>query len=309
MKQWIREHPWRLEIVPGLIILFAITYPALFYKEVPAVNAETWFKSYIYTLLMVIIFAAYGSVHNHLGAIGERRKRFNVWSPLSVLWMSFWGWITAKDGLWDIEISYFNDLSVIEHTQFYIQAWSVIMAVGWLIQAVVEWTRPYRPRAQSVESIAGVSDVQPKELFYYREVCYNWFLLIPMITAAIASVVMAITIDAWFSICAFVAIAASVLNARAVFVISKERVSAWVALRKVSIPTKNISRCSVYWYDPIGHRLSFNYEGMRVFGTTGKAGPSLKIETDAGYEFLFVMENVETACKLINIAIVGRAED
>lgn len=335
MRQFIKEHPWRLEIVPGLIILFAIIWLLIFRSEMNATQAylgKVRVFQQVFQVVLLLFWAAYGAYWSHKWVKGERQKKYFIAAPLTPMVMCLNQWYFFGWHLNAFEISYHHVTpAVVYHSHLYGFVWLVLIPVTGIAQAIVEWTRPYRPQPQT-ESVPGASDVRPGDPFYYREVLINWpVALIAAVSCLLIGLnVVMLSIDSrgdrnvW-PILTVTAIAASAtwLSLKRlciVFVISKERVlcrnsasrfnALWAEGPEFSIRMSDIEACSVFWIDSTEIRHPFfrpddaNY--MRPLLRAGIVGACLRLETSDGKAYLLGMKNPETACKLIQTAIEER---
>jgi murein DD-endopeptidase MepM/ murein hydrolase activator NlpD len=63
MRQWVREHPWKLEIIPFLAVLLSIIAPFIYMNDaIPNIkpragftSSQTWYLTYLNSVFSVIM--------------------------------------------------------------------------------------------------------------------------------------------------------------------------------------------------------------------------------------------------------------
>jgi hypothetical protein len=333
MRQFIKEHPWRLEIVPGFIVVFAIVWPQIFRSEIIATQpwkAADWLHHQIFYITFMLGYAFLHCWMCHMHARCERGKKYFFYAPLWTMFLCWFGSMWFDWHLWPSEIHYDHiSPSIVHHSVVYTLVWLILIPVAGVAQAVIEWIRPFRAITIE-ESVPGASDIRPGDPFYYREVIIDWIGVIfgplvcislgyilwlqyktPSIWSLIMTVVLASVVTWLF-----------VKKLRVTYVISKERILChyplggldgwWHAGRHFSIKIADVKGCSIFCLDsskllhPYFQRSSPDY--MRPLMTKSKFGTCLKVETNDGKAYLLGLKNPETACKLINTALEARKQ-
>lgn len=88
MKEFIKTHPWRLEIVPFLMFAFTAIIPWFYRADFIAlmchsrhfVPSKVWIVQHLQNVFTIMMILAMGSIFNHAWARGERSKKFNYFA-------------------------------------------------------------------------------------------------------------------------------------------------------------------------------------------------------------------------------------
>ena len=291
MKEFIKRHPWQLEIVPFLMLIVAFVVPAIYWQELRA-QVRPWHGySADQTLLLRYILRGITAIglfacsldSNDTWVRYEHSKRFNwwaMWAPPGLAFIGGWYMANQSFGVF----------------------WIALGIVSLVSQVLIERARRLSPR-EVVEKPRQAIEVRPGEAFYYREQRNTIpFALRGAAAMWIAAPLMWTTSDdgialiCMFSICSLFVILAS----RIVFSVSRERVTVRAALRHVSIPISRIRDVVIYDYDPLsGQRKGrvTTYDRMSIYAPT--PGPCLRIETVDGKAYLLGVKDPEAFGNLI----------
>lgn len=194
MREFVRVHPWRLEIVPALAFIVSIG-AALFYAFR---LRETWncismpdeLRSLPATLLpwLVAILLSFWAIelhHNHRWVETERRKRYN-WVTLLFQVVIV---VKATLGLALVSlVSY-----VVDHRPWIRQPWpwlAAILVLGIVFEAVMEKTRTFAPTRESPEP--GLSgDTASAGEMPYVDMEIDWWPVASAVPIVIATALLA----------------------------------------------------------------------------------------------------------------------
>jgi hypothetical protein len=311
MKQWIREHPWRLEIVPFLMVMIAIIAPLVYRHYVLAgpsavrVTPQQWLMG---NASIVANVAAMWFVKMHMDhewVRNERRaKSFNRWTAVYCA-------MIAATGLFSAWLR-FSGTGRAYTTWVFL--WGTLGFVSFLVQWVIEYSRPFVPteREPAPAADSSVMGVQPGDSFYFREVHIRWAWLAYAFLMGMWTMSLNLS-DRWWwgsAVSAIVLPLYALFSLYVVFVVSKERITVRIGRRKVAIPMQEVQRCSIVdvpigsvgWsWDPVK-----SYYGMPLYGSGMKAGYMLQIDTTVSKSYILAMNNPHTACALINSALAAR---
>ena len=316
MKQFIREHPWRLEIMPTLIIMFALISPLMCYRDAVAHTdakyglspEHAWLLRYILFSMLMIMFWFVGPYYNHQWLQVEvDGKRFNKRVPV-------WGVVLATNGL--------MTLPECNGATWVVLSWLLIIPSTWFIQSWVERTRPFVPRqaASEEDTFNQITNLQRGERFYYREVKGSKWSI-----AILPFSVTYMMIAAWYLTgVRGIGIAVGVLIALlgvlrilslgdmdGIVVISDKHIIIRKPLwRKIFIPMANIQDCvirTIELHNPLDQNL------FKII--LGKDNPPpveyrqiISITTTTGDRYFLNVKNPEAIHKLINTALAARQE-
>ena len=297
MKEFIRRHPWQLEIVPFVVLTVAFVVPALYWQELRAQVQpwhghsadQTWIVWYVLRGITAVGLFACSIDSNNIWVRYERSKRFNWWAMWPPPGLAFIGWYMAD--------------------QSFGVFWLALGVVSLLTQVLIERARQFTPKGGMAEPSQAVV-VRPGEAFYYREelnkiplalrgVIGMW-VAAPLIWTTTTSSDDGIAVICMFAICSLFVVFVS----RIVFAVSRERVTARAGFRRVSIPISRVRELSVYDYDPLsGQRKGMvtTYDRMSIYAP--RPGPCLRIETADGKAYLLGVREPEAFGNLIRAAM------
>lgn len=322
MKQFIKEHPWRLEIVPGFLILFAIVWPLVFRQLIITTKlheGETWFHYEAFRIFAMLLYAFFNVLMCNRWVRKERdRKYFFTVAPIWPMFMCFIGWQLSRP-LDAREIPLYHlSPDQVRNLHIYSCAWLWLIPIVAVAQLIMEWSRHFVPKPP-LETLPRATDVRSGDAFYYRESINDWLSVGLIIIAIIVSAVLFGAIlaaffewkTAWPVIAAATVIIALTSlaafgNRRITYIISAERVYASAPGAELSRAMSEIVACSVVWNETPEFKTNGDsswpgrVQRMRPFN---KYGAYLKIETSDDRSYVLGMKRPETACKLIQTAI------
>lgn len=343
MKQWIREHPWRLEIVPAVMALLALCEPLILRTQLIAEQQRPldhpwdthpdWRAWSVPTALMVWFWLEQLQNNQDWVQAERDRKRFNNSAVLT-------GFLLGTCGLWGA-----SHLLPASDALWLPVAWIILFLAAWPVQTCLEQTRRFirKETESNADSCIAPASVEPRDRFYYRETQTRWGSLLgrlgcaaywPMSMCWYGGIYWTYGLLAGAAVLGF-----ALVTVRATFVVSRERVSARVGYRRVSIPIESIESCELvdvpprYYNNFFGHpyRSFRELNGIPLYALSSKVGPSLRIVTRArktvhdeptdpkakvailnevkitrGRAVVFGMNKPQIACALINSAIAAR---
>jgi hypothetical protein len=299
LRDFVRRHPWQLEIVPFAIVVIAFALPLAYRQDMLARMhswngysvEQTWLLRYAFRGMWVLVAWIGNLQSNDIWIRLEREKRFNWWTMSGTAFMSLAGWFMSG---W-----------------FFGPAWVAIIVLSLALEGLIERSRRFRPREIRGGRIPSVT-VKPGEPFYYREerslVMTPWYVRVP-ISLCLVPGLWTIAGDAGFPFPLAVGMLIGGLVAtRVIFSVSGERVTASIGLmRRVSIPMLCVRGCEVYDYNPLvgrHHGWITTHDGMQLYGA--RIGPCLRIETTDGKAYLLGVKDPEAICDLIKAAVAAQ---
>lgn len=305
MKEWIRRHPWRLEVVPIALFAYAIITPLLvpldtlrtsvFYgpwhwHKLP--KEEAWLTWYLLTTLMSLNLLIWQTSTNHAYLFGRESRN---WVLRSFAHFLFWTCF-IMGGLMGP----------------YLFGYIIMVVIGATIQLHLLKNQPMAIKQDNEpEEIAPVAQaVEPGETFYYRE------LFVPGMWEYSSIVLGATMLAIWlwhFAGILWIAVAVGPLmfiirltfGLYSTFSVSNEQVVVKRGKRRTVIPIGKIKCCSIQQFD-----LRQGSEEIEVDSVhhllRGYSNRYLVLETLDGKTKLFRINKPVTACKLIQTALAAR---
>ena len=301
MKQWIKEHPWRLEIAPFLMVVLAVVLPILYRQEMlPHIKPEhgltliqVWFCNHVMRLSLLAMFWLFQSYTNHLWVATEQKKCFNyntVYYNAVMLLFGFSNWEVLKPGI----------------------IWSLSAIVLVMLSVLLEYTRPFVAKDQTLKPSHTVKEIHRGDHFYYREhnICFLTVVIGVPATMLVCSIVL-LFIGKWWLVAALT-VPYMLIILRPIhtsYVVTLDRIIMRYGFRKKTILMQEIQNCRIEEHpagvDSNGEEITF--ESLRknwfLFLPSTPSAPSLYIETHDGRFHRFPMRSPETACALINTAL------
>ncbi len=294
MREALKQHPWRLEILPFLMVVTTAIVPMMHWQEMsghatplPGLTPDvSWMLRYVGRVLFGFLLCIVGWQINRQWSWSEREKRFNFWAVLTVVGLGVFGWFVCSKmfGLFWLELT--------------------LLTVG--VQSAIEARRPFYVLQRTADS--ETVEIEPGEKFYYREgarFSIPLELLLALLTAAVFAVAF---LGSWMGVIpAFIGAAYGSIVGWKEIVISREKIAARFGPFRLMIPITQVRSCAVADPHPLtesfrGHRgWGRTYDGMEIFGDS--TAPMLKIDTTEGKTFLVGMKKPGTACALINSAL------
>lgn len=294
MKKWIREHPWRLEIVPFFMLVFAAIYYIVTEpgegEFLDLASKRQWLLVVIGRLLIMVSLWYQSMQSNHSHVAYEIKKEFNheIYFYIGLMWL--WGTFPNVLG--------------------------AMMIPALFLQLLLEKTRPYKriELPADNEILPRALDVQQGDAFYYREIQVNWNIIVGAIAIILLSLGIVFSHPYYWRIFAIFPIIASgflILLIRKqpyyVFSISSEYIRIKAGNRTVSLPTKNIKTCTVEGHSPElapARRIDLD----EVWVPANRISSRLKIVTKEYQAYLLGMKRPATACRLIETVITTQNE-
>lgn len=297
MREFIKRHPWQLEIVPFAVLIIAFVVPAIYWQELRAHTRpwhgysadQTWLLRYVLRGIAAVGMFAAGMRSNDYW---ERTKKFN-WNGLwNAPYLAFIGWFMANETFGVF--------------------WLALGIVSLLPQALLERSRrvtPKEPTKELVKEPSQVLAVQPGEPFYYREQrsirpdVLQGIATLLFVVPALWTILEDFAFYAWI-ICVGSLSYVMILTLRIVFSVSRERVTARAGLRRVSIPISQIRDVVVYDYDPqFEPRTGMPTVYYGAPFCTPSPGPYLIIEKTDGEACMLGVKDPEAFGNLIRAAM------
>jgi hypothetical protein len=290
MKQFIKEHPWRLEIVPFLMVAFNTT--AVILNHLPRNSG----------LRLSGVFIAWLSLiyHNHEWVTSERGRKKNntAWrGPLTLLWSCGLPLYPAINPWVPL-------------------VWFALLPVSWLVLTILEKRRQALPYIEDGVPDSGfdMDSIKPDDRLYYRETP-DVVSLSPFAIAGVALyVVTCVVARLWygFAVLAAAAACAIVCLLWRKFVITRDRIAVRVGFRGVTIPIPKVKTCWVQEYNPLTEPDEFGffatYDGLRLFTWCSPSDYALAVKMQGGGGYLFTPSRPEKACAVINAILAARRE-
>lgn len=305
MRQFIKEHPWRLEIVPFIVIVLAGLVPILYgiqiVKHMSALNnfarTETYLIRYIFRVFLLLSLWPILIQQNHEWVLAETKKRFDYVAVAWTMLIALCGWYVSQ---W-----------------FLAPFWLVTIAAATILQIVIEAQRPYIPRTIQKQSDTDIN-LQPGILFYYREDRSQLWLGVLIYNPII-----------WWRWCIWstagktddltVAIIVSVIVLlflpfipRLTCVVSNELIAVrfgWLWQQTVRLD--EVKTCSVVNYTPDDYPISRKSRVWKFIGQIAFAPKAdiLRVETLYAETYHFAFKNAKEACSIINAALEARRSE
>ncbi|MEN6372445.1 MAG: hypothetical protein ABFD64_10585 [Armatimonadota bacterium] len=329
MKQWIREHPWRLEIVPAISVAFAAVVP-LIYRSQIALRVKpkhglspsvTWWGNYIVGIIFMLICLLGHIYCTHLTAkigVDSNDKKF----PLAAI-ISCAGLTVTLYLVFPLLLGWVFICGV------------VLILSAWLIQPRLVRNLPESPLRDVPQP--DLSDLPkpkldsrmetpaPGEPFYYKNnvrikiprrfslhANLAWIILIAVIVSAFLWDCKGV----WDVIIVVILLAFLFIprSAGPYFKVTPEKISVRTLDEvKINIQMADIVRCEVVdaYISPDEHFM-MSFDAERPENSTVidqrllNIGRRLEIETNGGIIHKFRLNNPYETCKLINTAIAAR---
>lgn len=292
MKQFIREHPWRLEIVP-VALLTMLTCAVIRYR-----------LEYHFLLPVSVVSLMFHVALNHTWAKSERRaKRFN-WRAFNLIALLIIAGV----------------LSLESAAPILRKVWIAIGCFGFLAQVALEYTRRPLPASEpgSADSLASRQPaLEPNETVYYRETPASWrdLLVFAGIGMWMAFSMRSLTNNSVVAVASFVVIMlpAIILHFRRAFIITNERIILRLGVEGALIPMTYISKCSIRDYNPIFNQGKFGimlktYDGMRLFQWVVPPTRAVVVETIDGKKYLFTPVRPEKVLAIIQAILAAHTQ-
>lgn len=176
MKEFIRKHPWRLEILPLICVIFALVVPLIYHEQTIAfvrskhglTPEQTWWGWYIFS-----VFGVLGCFISNL-SICHLSAQFHIDRKKDWYYCFFTAFVGFMSSLFLLH-SYIVGWMLI--------VWLVLLFSSWAIQKYLLRTLPSVPEPTvpivdlksllPSESEQPEDAVKPGEPFYYRETINN----------------------------------------------------------------------------------------------------------------------------------------
>jgi hypothetical protein len=299
MKQFIKEHPWRLESVPFVIVLIALFLPLVHRHEL-MVNAgplrqlwhgftpaQSWWLHWALRVCMVIGIWLLGIQSNALWVRLELSKRVNYWAPPCAAIMAVAGWFCCW---WH-----------------FCSLWTVAIVVAPILQILIDLTRRPTPKRDAAGSTVMAS-ISRSEPFYYREDCGLTCRSLLGTIGNVGIMLGLVSVTGQWMPLAVIVPAAIIMNfSRLTFTITHDRITARVGgIQRIDIPMKDIISHGVHEHRPLEgrhHGWGNKIDGMIT--VTPRTGPCVRIETRDGKAYLLGMNHPEEVCRAISKIIVA----
>jgi hypothetical protein len=312
MKQFIKQHPWRLEIVPLVVFATAVILPLVHRHELmasagslpllwPAQNAvQNWWLHHALRLCLLMSPWLVIAQANHEWAQMERRKKINYRVPPYTAFIALAGWFCSQ---WN-----FGSL------------WIALMVISPILQYMIEVTRPFVPRPDEEPlKQASLEGIKPGEQFYYSENrgfgSSLWLIFVFGCCAALGVASFSEWNGGLRMTPTLIVVMIIATSTRVAFVVTNDYISAGDGtrlpiLRKLGrsarIRLEDIASCEVYDYQPLEKwylRSWRTYDGMVPIGP--KDGPCLRIVTREGKRYLLGMNRSEDVCRVVGKIIIA----
>jgi hypothetical protein len=297
LREFIKRHPWQLEIVPFVVLILAFVVPAIYWHEIRAQVRpwngysadQTWMLRYVLRGITAVGWLIIASVDsNDIWVRFEHTKRFNWWALWSSPTLALMGW-------------YMSD-------QSFGALWLALALLSFLPQILIEKSRRFIPQ-ETVEESKPVPLIQPGEPFYYKEEkCRRPFLLRSVLGMLVIAPALWTVVEDGSGVVWMLGVSSlvTILTMRIFVSVSRERVTARAGWRRVSIPISHIRDVAIYDYDPLsGKRKGWvtTYDRMSIYAPG--PGPCLRIETTDGKAYLLGVKDPEAFGNLIRAAMEG----
>lgn len=293
MKQFIKEHPWRLEIVPFVIVAAAIVLPLVYRPEIMAsagpprqlwhgLNpAQSWWLHWALRVCMVVGIWLLEIQSNALWVRLELSKRVNYWAPPCAAIMAVAGWLCCW---W-----HFRTL------------WIVAIVVAPILQILIDLTRRPTPKEDTAGSTAMAS-ISASEPFYYREDCGFTCRSVLGTIGNVGIMMGLVSVTGQWMPLAVIVPAAIIMNfSRLTFTITHERITVRVGVRHVNIEMNDIASCRIHDYRPFeGRHHGWGHKIDGMITITPRTGSCIRIETRNGKAYLLGMNHPEEVCRAIS---------
>ncbi len=302
MKEWIKEHPWRLEVVPFLMVIATALLPLMHWDQMiartPSLPGRSvgaiWLMHYIGRVAISLFMWILGWEFIHEWVLSEREKRYNFWTLVSILVLGAFGWVAAE--------SMFGSF------------WLVATALAAGAQAIIEARRPFVLMQRPEPLDSDVAEVEPGDRFYYREGSFlGRASLLPSSCLLAGSLGF---VRHWEDIvCGLIfglVYTPFYARQRREVVITQEKITGRFGLVRVLIPMTDLRSCAIADPHPVtesfrGHRgWGHTYDGMKLYGNCN--APMLRLDTMEGKTYVIGMKKPETACRLIKTALAARKQ-
>ena len=293
MRELIRRHPWRLEIVPFAIVAAAFCLPLLYRQDMLARTPpwhgygveQTWLLRYLFRGLLVVSTLLSNVQCNDTWVRAERGKRFNWWTLYGTAFVAITGWFMSG---W-----------------FFGSVWVSVLALSVVAEAFIERSRAFRLHEVARERDPEIS-LRPGEPFFYSEERKPLAAMLSQAAVVLSMLPAVWTIRPDWTLITMMAICSvsTLVTTRIAFSVSSERITARAGWRGASIPISDVRACTVYEYNPFVGRhwgMVTTYDGMLLYAA--KLGPCLRIEAIDGKTYLLGVKHPETVCKLIQAAV------
>jgi hypothetical protein len=292
MRHSIRQHPWRLEIVPFLLIASCISvqtgYGSLGQNPMLPFMALCWIGQ---------AFLNHNWVRSEQG-----QKRFNKGARNLLFPVGCFG------------------LYGFEHaTTWMLVAWFAVLPAAWFVQSRLEGSRRPLPRRTS-----PTPDIAPEpcavsatDKLYYREMPPPWTGVSFTIAGGLLMMWMVKSVTTWWwaavACFALFVLPTTVFFFRRAFVITNEKIMVRLGAQGISIPLASVSDCSIQDYNPVFTPDKFGaslktYDGMRLFAWLIPPTSALVVEKCDGEKFLFTPTKPEKARDLIDAVLAARTK-
>ncbi|HEY3297104.1 MAG TPA: hypothetical protein VGK34_00485 [Armatimonadota bacterium] len=302
MREFIKTHPWRLEIVPAISLVLSISI-ACFYHVRYADRLEILLRDarthdnpgmILNTICVSIVFLWLMEMNlNHWWVTRERRKRFN-WIPVV---FQFAILIQA----WGACLLIYILHQAATHTSSVIVPWAtstVYPILGLCVTTMLEATRKYIPRDDEHEPPPPSNVLTYSDGFCYREVKVDWIHVICSTMLIVGACISAVQehVPYMFAIGILGGGFCAWLGFRIVTITSQEIV-AYSGPFKKFLKLAEINECCETFIET-GYKTGPNVQKS----LHGGFGPCLEVKTCNGKIHLFGMLRPHFACGLIESA-------
>ena len=308
MKEFLKQHPWRLEIAPCLLAIAVALVLLTHWRQMLAHTLPlpgltvggTWLLRYVVRTCVAFLLWIGNWEVNHQWVISEREKRYLFWPLITIVVMGAFGWFASgwMFGLFWLAIT--------------------VPAVG--LQAIVEARRPFVLLQRPMPIDSEAAELRPGDRFYYREGTSLARRLL-LLNAGALVILLGFAQDWRDMMIYFIIIFSSFVitllmrGFRREFVITREKITGRFGSRRLLIPMADVRSCTIADPHPLtesfrGHR-GWGYtwgntrDGMQLYGDA--TGPMLRIDTVEGKTYLLGMKRTETAFRLIRSALSHRS--
>lgn len=310
MREFIRTHPWRLEIVPAVAVFTAVGHVVYYYVSGIAtlvsrtmVRTEPrWFQVDRITLFLTafVIFCWSMSMSlNHSWVRCERRKRFNY------ILLPFQANIVMLCAGMTVVLRLLMDavLHVVPHPQWWLVP--TAMAIGLGVTSVLEWTRPHAPNGEPEPAPPG-NPITSGGAFEYVEGSVDWSLTLGGPLMAVIWAVCAQTSVGGYIAAGVVAILCVLFGRGQVRLTDRMLRSSRGSMRQ-SVALSDVQSVQVVTHE----MMQWRPKGVprRQWHMMGSPYPcALEITTKQGHIYRFGMQRPKYVCGLIE-SIVGTSSD
>lgn len=303
MRQFIREHPWQLEIVPAVAMAAAVGSVLFYYLrlagDLVVLEANSGHDGTVGTLLvlfatLVMFYWVLGLRANHQWVTTEHRKRFN-WMAL-VFQSGMLLYASMSLFLVHVTIMMVNQSTDTQVVDLLFTLLSAIQVAGLGLTAVIEWRRPFVLRHETSEPPPPASVLPDGHAGSYIDTEVDWSWVVLALLMCAVSLLAAVLVGEWATGAALVVgfLAASTL-----------------AYRKVTVTAE----CVLFWCGPVRQRFAtadiveyralhqelFTWKRLRktrtLFVTTGR---SLELKLRNGMTYRLGMVRPAYACELLS---------